>query len=123
MRLGERAETLWVGNRLVADEGKDALRPFLAAQLDGIDLEEREGARLWRRALAGDDRHAVGLRRFLEARGDVDHVAEDRIVEALRRADIADAAGAGVEADADAHDGRRLAARGRLRRPVLVHAL
>ena len=53
------------------------------------------------RRLAEHDRHAVDLRQALEARGDVDVVADRRIVEALRRAEIADAAVAGIDADAD----------------------
>ena len=53
-------------------------------------------------ALADDRGHAIDLGQPLEARGDVHLVADRRIVEALHRAEIADAAVAGVDADADA---------------------
>src|SRR5688572_15020828 len=100
MRPLQAREALRSLDRFVADKRKDALWPLFAAHLDRGELEERQARRGERRLLADDDRHAVCLRLAFEARGDVHHVAKDRIVEPLRRADVADAAVAGVEADA-----------------------
>src|SRR3546814_9729187 len=50
---------------------------------------------------AEHDADAVVLRLPFEPRGEVDRVAEHRIVEALARAHVADDALAGIDADAD----------------------
>ena len=51
--------------------------------------------------LADDGSDVIGLGLTLEARGDIDVVADHRIVEARVRAEVADAAHARVQADAD----------------------
>ena len=86
---------------LVAEQGENSDRLGAADDADEIDLEERQAGRMRARVLGDQDRQAVLLRQAFDARGDVHRVADRRIAEALLRAEIADAAGAGVEADAD----------------------
>ena len=86
---------------LVARQGEERNRSRLVLQLDVIDLEPGELRRLVPGGGACDDVDAELLGRPLEARSDVDLVAERRIVEPLGGPHVADAAFAGVEADAE----------------------
>jgi len=59
-----------------------------------------------RQFLAHQDPHSIALGQPLDPRGEVHRIADQRIGQPLRRAHIADAAQASVEADADLHIGR-----------------
>ena len=63
---------------------------------------------------------AVDFAQPFEARGEIDRVAEQRIIEMLLRAEIADDAFAGIDADADLHRPERRAGGGRFVRPAAV---
>ena len=66
-----------------------------------VDLEQRQTGRMHAVFFGDQDRQAVLLGQALDARRDVHRIPDRRIAEALLRAEIADAAGAGVQADAD----------------------
>src|SRR6185437_2431722 len=91
---------------LAAKQLEDALRLRLAAHLDRVDLAHLDRlGRQRRRALADQDRHVVDPGRLLDARRQVDAVADQRIGARRFRPDAADddvAAG-----DADAQPDRR----------------
>src|SRR6185312_9195196 len=69
-------------------------------------------------ALTDDDAGAKRLRCLLQSGGDVHYVAEDRIVEALRRPDISDNAFTCVQAYANAYRNEALALQ-----PAFFHQL
>ena len=99
--LGKSDEALRLLQRVVAEQREDARRLGLALHLEEIELDEGEVGRSRGRGLAHHGADVVGLRLALEPRGHVDVVADHRIVEARLRAEIADAAQPGVEADAE----------------------
>ena len=101
MAVGELDEGVRLLHRVVAEQCEDARRLGLALHLQQVELEEGEVRRARGGGLAHDGADVVGLRLALEPRGDVDVVADHRIVEARLRAEIADAADAGVEPDAE----------------------
>ena len=103
VQRAEMLELLACRVGLSARQGVERDRARLVFQLDVIDFEPGEMRRLVARRGAGDDVDAELLGRALEPGGDVDLVAERRIVEALVGPHVADAAFAGVEADAEFH--------------------
>src|SRR3984885_973216 len=83
-------------------DGVDHLRLLLALDHDEIELEDREAVLDRERGFgAGDDRKSILLGLSLEARGQVDAVAEHGIIEAQVGPHIADHAEPGIEPDAD----------------------
>ena len=72
------------------------LRLGLALQHDQVELEGGVARHLLARAVTDDDADAVGLALPLQALGKVHVVAQARIGETLRRAEIADRGFAGV---------------------------
>ena len=100
--LGEPGEALEVSLEPPgAEERQDQRRLGLALPLEEIELEKGEIGRPRRGGLADDGAHVIGLRLSFEPRGDVDVVADHRIIEARLRAEIADAANSGVQPDAE----------------------
>ena len=85
----------------VAGQRVDRRRPGLALEQHLVDFEPGEIRRFVARQAARDDVDAEHLRGALEPRGDVHLVADGGIVETAGRAEVADAAFAGVEADAE----------------------
>ena len=78
-------------------------RARLALDQHGIDLEPGEVGRLGADRLAADDVDLEDLARAFETRGDVHFVADRRIVEPAQRTQVADAAFARIEPDAETH--------------------
>ena len=106
----------------VAEQEEDADRLGLADDQNEVDLEHSELRHLKRGAFAEDDVDVIGLGLAFEAGGQIGVVAEHGVIEALVRAEIADDAFAGVEADAGAHFPERPAGRGRLGAPGIVES-
>jgi hypothetical protein len=90
----------------IAEQGEDTQRHVAAFDPDEIEFQQRQVGRFPCRVLADDDVDAIGARQTLQPRGDVRCVPDDRIVEALLRAHVADAGAATVEADAGGEDDR-----------------
>src|SRR5713226_6501479 len=82
-------------------QGKDAHRARLALDRDEVELNQAGVVEPRRGVLADDQIDAVLLGEPLEPRRQVHRIAEQRIIEALVRAEIAYAALPGVDADAD----------------------
>src|SRR6185312_13779055 len=101
---------LWRGRNLfVTNQRKDPLRAVLASRHHSAQFQQSEGRCIGRSALTDDDAGAKRLRCLLQSGGDVHYVAEDRIVEALRRPDISDNAFTCVQAYANAYRNEALA--------------
>src|SRR6266700_3418593 len=83
-------------------------RLVAALDADQIELGERLIRYEQRRRFAEDEIEAIGLAGPFQARGQVHGVAQHRVLHALVRAHIADAALAGVDADTDADRLERL---------------
>ena len=102
VQLAPALEPSGVGQIVAADDGINHLRLLLAFHRDEIEFEQRElvlgGVR---GARADDDRKPVGFALAFQAGGEIDAVAQHRIVEAQVGAHVADDAAAGVDADAD----------------------
>ena len=98
----------------------DAAGLRFALDRDQIDLDQGRVAEPLGGFLADDQVHAVELAEALEPRGQVHRIAEQRIVKMLHRPEIADAALAAVDPDADSHRCPRSARRLRLVRPKAV---
>src|SRR5579883_702698 len=81
------------------DEAEDALRLGLALHHHEIELYGGEVRGLLPSVLADDDSNRIGLAQALEPRGKVHLVAQTRILQPLRRAEVADRGLPGVEAD------------------------
>src|SRR5260221_577220 len=79
----------------------NARGPRVAFHPHYVELDGLQPGDALHRWLAKHDRHAVDLGQSLETRGDVHVVADRRIVEALRRSEIANTTGTRVDADAD----------------------
>src|SRR5437667_10245793 len=79
---------------------KDRNGAGLVLELNLVNFEPCEFWGLVTGRGAGDDVDAKELRRALEPGGDVDLVADRRIVETERRPQVADAAFSGIPADA-----------------------
>ena len=85
---------------MVIEDLVDAHRSCLAFDHHEIDVAVPvSAAELGDRGLAGQDMRGVGFACALEARCEVHAVADDRIVHALRRADVSRDNGVGVQAD------------------------
>src|SRR5437899_2366984 len=82
-------------------QGVDAYRLGLALDRHQVELDQSRHVEPRRRRLADDQIDAVKLGQPFEPGGQVDRVAEQRIIEALLRSEIADAAFAGIDADPD----------------------
>src|SRR5215468_7049458 len=76
-------------------------RVISALDADQIQLRERFVRHLERRRFAEDEIDAIGLAGALEPRGEIHGIPKHRVLHALVRAHIADAALPGVDADAD----------------------
>src|ERR1700733_6386637 len=85
------------GQRIKADRAR------LALDQHGIDLEPGEVGRLGADRFASNDIDLEDFARAFETRSDVHFVANRRIVEPSQRTQIADAAFARVEPDAEMH--------------------
>src|SRR5262245_66197747 len=101
MALGKKNKVLRLLDRAVAEQPEGSRRLGLAFHFEKIELEKSEIGRPRRGGFADHGADVIGLRLSLEPRGHVDVVADHRIVEARFRAEIADAADASVQADAD----------------------
>ncbi len=88
---------------LSARQGKEGDRACFVFEPNVINFEPGELRRFVARRGAGDDVDAELLGRAFEPGSNVDLVAERRIVEALIGSHVADAAFAGVEANAEFH--------------------
>ena len=94
-------EFLAFGERGVSRQGVKTDGTGLAFDQDGIDLEPGEIGRFGAGRLTADDIDLKNLARAFEPGGDVHLVADRRIVESAQRAQIADAALARIEPDAE----------------------
>ena len=103
VQRAEMLELLAPGISLSARKRVNGDRPGLVLEPDMVDFEPGEFRRLVARSRARNDVDAELFRRTLEPGGDVDLVAERRIIEALNRPHITDAAYPGVEANAEFH--------------------
>src|SRR5438034_8481107 len=92
----ELSRMYWFGR-----QGVDAHRLRLALDRHQVELDQPRHVKPRRRRLADDQIDPVKLGQPFEPGGQVDRVAEQRIIEALLRAEIADAAFAGIDTDAD----------------------
>src|SRR6185437_15955149 len=101
--VGELDETVRLLEGLVAEQGEDASRLGFALHLQEVELEKGELRRARGGGLADHRAHIISLGLSFEPRRDVDVVADHRIIEARLRAEIADAANAGIEPDAEPH--------------------
>src|SRR5579862_6242180 len=95
-------ERVRLGHGFIAEHAEDPRRARASFDAQEIELEEREGRKLLPRLLADDDWEMIDLRLAFKARGEIHIIAQNRIVKALLRPEIADAARAGRNADADA---------------------
>src|SRR6266404_1161090 len=82
-------------------QGVDAHRLPLAPDRHQVELDQPRHVEPRRRLFADDQIDAIELGQPFEPRGQVHRIAEQRIIEALLRSEIADAALAGIDADAD----------------------
>ena len=99
---GEKMLELFaLGIGRIARQSEQGDRSRLVLQLDVVDLEPGEFRRFVPRGGAGDGVDAELLGRPFEPRGDVDFVAQRRIIEPLDRPHVADAAFAGVSSDSE----------------------
>src|SRR6202045_5199439 len=106
---------------LAAGDGIDHLGLLLALDHDEIELEDRKLVLDRERGLgADDDRESILLGLPLQARRQVDAVAQHRIVETQVGTHIADHASAGIQADADIERNVGMAALPRLLLAYLV---
>src|SRR5690606_16429984 len=86
----------------IAEKAIDKDGFLLAFNGDQIELDERIIGYRGGGAFADDGADTIFLRLPFEARGEVDGIAEHRIIEALLRSQIADDTDPGIEPDADA---------------------
>ena len=103
MQAGQIGKFVARGERMVSGQRVKTDRTGLVLEQDGIDFQPGEMWRFGAGRLAADNVDFEDFAGAFESRGDVHFVADRRIVESAQRTQIADAALARIEPDAEAH--------------------